>query len=759
MFRSKKKKTQGRKRREVEEVVEDEDISQDANASINAGLTDSNAPETAESELQVLEELRRSRSRSSKSSLTFSSKAPSSRSSLISGQTTVVGSAQKETTLLSFDDGETTTKRQKSNNKTKMRPNLVASGAVDVEMESETVGQYSAEMLASLRSEQSVLLPNRSDDVTQESDAAAVVDDVQMEEVMEVEDGNGGEVAFVEEEFIPLQAQKMKSRRTKNRVTFGVHSDGPNLPKAAEVVEEVLSGEEDEDNENNRRWEEELMRRGGHRVTPLSETSASRSSDDGLPTYPTRKKVSCVSLMSVLTKLEKAAESTAFEDERASRELARLEAETALSETTLKQQHEELLASSEEFEYFQEVEDFVKGLSFCLREKVPVIEIKEKDILEERVQRVTSKRQEEILGFVEEIQMNLRAGKLQEVDVVGLSQLALHLNGDTVTPTNDLQRAVRLRKYQQHFSEPYACEPKRMVREDNDLFADAIDEINSLEHVYGRFQEWKAKFPSVYDNVYCELAQEKLYAPYVQAELLHWDPLAVAETAAEQLKTWSLDDFSWFQVLHQHLPKPENGKSGDITDGPSRYQVRDVLLEKVRVAVSSYFDPYSSLQARSLALLLEEINRHGYTSYAESTLRALMTTALDTFSNEAKSTTLLAVDQATAKTQQDVSLLARYLIERFNALQDNLLTLFVALPKGDIAAAGFRCLLQVFHHLLGYVRHCQEAQRMQYISTATQIVRQLSGSSYLLQMLTHPSQERELKHMMDLFDPFLQLTG
>ncbi|RLN47269.1 hypothetical protein BBJ29_003730 [Phytophthora kernoviae] len=488
MFRSKKKKAQGRKRREVEDDGNSEEAPQDANGSSNVGSTGSNGQEAAESNLHVLEELRRSRSRSSKSSMTFSSKTSSSRTSGSNGQTTVAGTLLMETTLLSFDDGEA--KAQKTKKKTKMRPNLVAPSALDVEMEEGTSGQYSAEVLASLRSEQSVLLPSRNEDVEQERDAAASVDDVEMEDVMEVEEGNGEAVKSVEEEeFIPLQSQRMKTRRTKNRVTFGVHSDGPNLSKAAEVVEEELSGDEDEDSENNRRWEEELMRRGGHRMTPLPETSAGRWGGDGLPTYPTRKKVSCVLLSSVLTKLEKAAESTAFEDERASRELARLEAETALVETALKQQREELLTSSEEFEYFQEVEDFVKGLSFCLREKVPVIEAREKSILEGRVQRVESKRQEELQGVVEEIRMCLSTGEIQEADVVGLPLLISHSNGDTATATmsaNDLQHAVRLRKYQQHFTEPYVCESNHVVREGNYLFADAIDEINSLEHVQER---------------------------------------------------------------------------------------------------------------------------------------------------------------------------------------------------------------------------------------------------------------------------------
>ncbi|POM60214.1 GCFC domain containing hypothetical protein [Phytophthora palmivora] len=679
MFRSKRKKVGGRKRREVE--------------------LDDETSESAENDLQVLETLRRSRTRP-KSAMTFVSK-----STRANGGTNE--SVTVETNgLLSFDDGES--RKQK---KRKMRPNLVASSAGDEE--TETSGQYSAEMLASLRSEQSVLLSQRK--------------------VLEVEEGNDEEVKKIveEEEFIALEEDE--TIRVKSHVTFEEHID-----KAAEVVE--LSAEEEE----NKEWEEELMRRGGHRVKPPSDAHGRRARD-GLPTYPTRRKVACVSLGSVLGKLEKSVESIAFEDERASRELARLGAETALIEATLKKQHQELLTSSEEFEYFQEVEDFVKGLSFCLREKIPKIDAKEKKIINDRAQRVKANLQKEQHDVIQTIEFYLNSGILQRIDVIGPNELDLHSN--EAVSADDTQLAPR--KYQDHFPESYVADTHHV---DEDLFADAIDEINSIERVYGRFQEWKAKFPEVYENVYCELAQEKLFAPYVQAELLCWDPLSVADVNTLG-KSWSLADFTWFRILNQHLRKTANG---GVVDHLILYQIRDVLLEKVRAAVSSYFDPYSSLQARSLSLVLEEINRYNFSPHVEGSVQILVNIALEAFSSEAKRAVLVAINQCTAESCEGFNTFANYLLERFNALQDNLLTFFVALPKGKIASGGFRCLLQVLHQLLTYIQYCQETKKTQLITTATQVVRQLAGSSYLLQILSEPSQERDLKRVMEQFTPFLQ---
>ncbi|KAF1793597.1 GC-rich sequence DNA-binding factor [Phytophthora cactorum] len=580
MFRSKKKKVDGRKRREVEAESENEA------AAVSADVATSST-----AEFRLLTTLR---SRPAKSSMTFSSK----RSSVGNTHTVVAATVHTETSgLLSFDDGE----RQTTQKKRKMRPNLVASSTVDVEMEETT------------SHEQSVLLPTKREET---------LEDVEM---LEVEAGNDEEV-----ERIIIEEEEQEEEG------LFFLKEAKDETQQESLVEELSA--EDEDDEQNRRWEEELMRRGGHRVPPTSESKGSRSRD-GLPTYPTRRKVPCVSLGSVLGKLEKSLESTTFEDERAS---------------------QELLVSSEEFEYFQEIEDFVKGLSFCLREKVPVIQAKEKNIIDERVQRVNATQEEEKRAVEEE-----RA----------------------VSSSNDTH-AARVLKYQQHFTESYVADPQQP---DEDLFADAIDEINSLERVYGRFQEWKAKFPDVYKNTYCELAQEKFFAPYVQAELLYWDPLAVAD-AKTRLK--SLDDFAWFRVLRQH-----------------------------KTSIDTVITP------------VEEKLDNG------------VNTALESFSSEAKRTVLVALNQHTAESNGDVSYsLAIWWNDSTRCKTTS--SLYSSLSQKELSllldsAVCYKCYINS-SRTFGIAKKRKVAASC-YGYT---------GREAALRFL--PSQERELKHMMELFTPFLQ---
>ncbi|TDH65150.1 hypothetical protein CCR75_000257 [Bremia lactucae] len=725
MFRVKDKKGGGRKRRDVEVENDHEAAVASQNDNLISGFdsVSSSSAVEVESELQELVKLRQGRFRPVKSAMSFSSKSTTVRTSGSSSSRSTAAVSVDTNGLLSFDDEE----HQNKQKQRKMRPNLVVSSSVEVEIEEQVPGKYSAQMLTSLRSEQRVLLSHKKEEVTEDTA-------MQMEQGID-EDTTDHVIETEEEEFISLEGGKKKLKLSKDRVTFGKQSDNVEMLKTTEVVE-ALS---EEDEEESQRWEEELMSRGGHRVPAVSKPTD--SSQDGQPIYPTRRKVATVSLGSVLGKLEKSLEITTLEDERTLRELARLETEVALIEKTNMHQQEELLVSSEEFEYFQDIEDFVKGLSFCLREKIRVIEVKKEEIMNEREQQVRKIRQEEKLAIEAEVKFYVNSGVLQPGAIFG--QFRDNYEDAKVEPHTNIQHEACILKHQHHYTDPYKVASQS---EDDDLFADTIDEMNSLEHVYGRFQEWKAKFPQVYKSTYCELAQTKLFAPYVQAEVLYWDPL----TAADAMTTF--DDFLWHRILRQHVRRIGGF---DAVDGPMLYQIRNILLEKVYAAVSRYFDPFSNLHSRSLSLILEEITRHGYLSSVEDMVQSLVNVALEAFSSEASVIIIVAIDESTAESSNDINVFSRYLLKRFNALLDNLLTLFVALPSGPIAAAGFQCLLQVLDQVLAYARFSQDRQSMKQMNTAMQVVRKLSGSSYLLQLLKVPNQERELKHMLTLFEPFI----
>jgi hypothetical protein len=317
----------------------------------------------------------------------------------------------------------------------------------------------------------------------------------------------------------------------------------------------------------------------------------------------------------------------------------------------------------------------------------------------------------------------------------------------------NVQDAGQATDFAEHFVEPYT--PSRGDHDTSngvmEYFGDAIDEISSLDRVYGRFQEWKSKFPDVYRDSYCDLAAEKLYAAYVRAEMVSWDPLSVAAPApGRKNASWSLEDFTWFRVLSQHV-------AGSTPDGPLLYQVREFVVARTKQAVDAYFDPCSGLQTQSLVNILEALVRADLVAALGSAMDELVSHILEAFSSAANRFVLVTVDALTAATHKSVHLLANHELERFNALQDNLLNLFVALPasQASLQDAAFACLMRVLHLVLSFLSRCRDSSKTALVPLATQVVQQLAGSSFLRQTLTSSKREREWEHAMALFFPFL----
>ncbi|KAF1335319.1 Gc-rich sequence dna-binding factor 2, partial [Globisporangium splendens] len=718
----------------------------------------------------VLERMRnRAKRGKSKHAMTFSSTKTTKKKTL--GSSSVAANTSLGSLSFEDDEGDTASSHDR-HKKIKIRPNLMTAAPVLHEEQAEvqeTKNSYTCEMLDALRKEQNVLLRSALERDEQHANApstgtmAAEAMDIDMTDLdgativmeerdVQVEDEEEEQKNGDEEEFIPLRSKMMQSRKKRNRVTFGVPSSGPKFSKTTEVDEPMdeIDGEDDEEEKDqSRQWEEELMRRGGHH-TPVPDSEKTKTSSD--KTYPTRKKVPFGSLSDVLTKLQTSLDAASFENDRAERELARIDTEVSLIEETLEKQRQELLTSSEEFEYFQVVEDYVKGLSFCLREKIPEIEDNEKELAKMRVASIGRIRDSERRDARERIEELVAHGVIAHADVRGLQIFDVN----SIDSQPDQKDAFE--KFQRGFTDTMP-----VIKQDDvlDVFADAVDDMNSLQHVYGRFQEWRSKFPEVYKNCYCDVALEKLYAPYVRAELLFWDPLSASQLSKSNAKAWGFDSFEWFQILRQHV-RGASEASTDNDDGPVVSMVRDVVLGKVLAAVTSYFDPCSSLHSHSIGALLEEISKYGYTQHCKHALTALVDEITAQFASESKQIPLVAIPESAAQHNQAIWYhFATYQLGRFNALLDNVLTFFVALPReaGQSQVTAFRCVMQVLHQLLAYLTHCQRTNKTLLVSQAVQTVSQLTSSPYLQQLLSSSSQEQELQHVLKLFAPFVATSS
>ncbi|TMW60714.1 hypothetical protein Poli38472_000756 [Pythium oligandrum] len=753
MFRSKKKKSANgsRKRKEFDEDEDqiEEEVSGgvkapvaseettlgadkvDLNESIAAGYDE----DEEESAMLARMRSRQQKSKGKVGSMSFSSKSAASKRSKVSVRDLMDESEEGANIgRLSFADdaGE-----QKERKKMKIRPNLSVPNAAEDKSEEakESTNLYSGDMLASLIKEQNVLRRSVPDSHAAEYNG----DDVDMEPTVVLDDElqRGSPVGpdETEEEFIPLNSKLMQARKQKKRVTFGVQDDRVHLPKTTEIEEPM--DEEDDEEDQSAKWEEELMRRGGRNVQ--SSQASERRRKDAKGAYPTRKKIPRASLSDVMMSLQRKLEHASVENDRVARELSRLDAEASLIEQKLKEQREEHLVSSEQFEYFQEVEDFVKGLSYCLREKVLVIEAKEKEIAAKLVENAKSSRELRKQDILDEVHFCLSSGVLSHVNVVGTP---VDTNGHSESSAQDMN--ARLVRFQQ-----VTAASKTIQHDlDVDIFADAVDDMNSIDRVYGRFQEWKAKFPDVYKTSYCDLALVKLYGPYVRAELLSWDPLASFAGSGKK-QPHILDDMVWFRTLRQHITT----KTAELEE-PVLSLVRDVVIAQVSQAIDTRFDPFSAAHVSSLTQFLEGMQ--GTWKQSEHTLDALIQTTTTHIVATAKSLPLLALDDNEVKVERS-RIFASYLISQFCNLLENALTLFVTLPRDGAAhLRGFQCVMQLLHQLLAYLNQSKQLGKTALAQQATQTVQQLSGSSFMQSLVARSAREQqEFRHLLELFQPHI----
>jgi hypothetical protein len=636
---------------------------------------------------------------------------------------------------LSFEE-EVAKPSKKGSKKMRIRPNLSAAQPNEDgdEEDASTAAMYSQDMLASLLREQKVLL-RRAPPSSEVHEIAG--------DAMEVEEGSiyagedeetKGESA--DEEFIPLNAKMMQAKKNKKRVTFGVQHEEYYPPKTAEVEEPVATSDvEDDEGVQSKRWEEELMRRGGGHHMPTSQSQATRY--DLKATYPTRKNVPCASLGEVMRSIQRKIDAGSIERDRVARELARLDAESELIQKKLQQQRDELLVSSEQYEYFQVVEDFVKGLSFCLREKLPSIDTAEQTRTRQwTASRATLKEQREA-DIRDEIGLCLGRSAIQDRQFVNLPSDVGNADGPDAGAD---ARLARLKKRYEDVFEPESAAW--------DVFADAVDDIKSIDRVYGRFQEWKNKFPDIYKDSYANLALSKLYAPYIRVELINWDPLAVSMGGIGVSGfPCRVSEMAWFKVLvqHQSLQRPQ-------IDEPVSSLLRDIVINRVVDGTKTRFDAFSPVHTQSIVDLIEDLIQLNAVPHVEHGLDEIVGNVVASLTSEAKHLPLLAVDEQEAMNDR-TRFFAAFLVGEFCGLLENALTLFVALPNGHLHERGFNAVMQILHHLLAYVTRCRHLHKTATQPQIQRTVQQLSSSSFMQSLLSRSTREQlEFQRIVQLLN-------
>lgn len=408
----------------------------------------------------------------------------------------------------------------------------------------------------------------------------------------------------ISEEYIPLHSRKPNPAKNKNRVNFGpfhtdYRSEDNSRRTASEEPIEEISDHELELDQESRAWEDELIRRGGHHKVPATKSDNTRDWEN----YPKKERISSLSVREATEKVRRLYNESLARIDQYERELVRSETEKNSHEKDLISKKNESVARNEELDFFQGMKNFVSGLCFCLRDKAPIINETATAVIDRRSQRWKS--------IQHEAQIMREAAITYMVAQLQVPKEHFMQNTNVCISSSEMSVDQLLDYYRKGCKDEglHVSEKCDISTERNAIFDDVISEFCDLNTVCSRFREWRDRFPQVYEDTYCRMILPKLYSPYVAAELLSWDPLAVASTCKSVSTHWSfLNDFQWLQILRNGSSVEVHEAIEDSDQKVLHEIISGVVLPKIKLSITQYAVPYSRLHGKSMQYLIQGIS-------------------------------------------------------------------------------------------------------------------------------------------------------
>ncbi|KFD61319.1 hypothetical protein M514_11774 [Trichuris suis] len=206
-----------------------------------------------------------------------------------------------------------------------------------------------------------------------------------------------------------------------------------------------------------------------------------------------------------------------------------------------------------QYNFFQRLNVYVNSLLDCLNEKVPKIDILEKeaiDYLQRRSDYFIQRQKVDINDQYDDCMASASGLKAKSTDPEKVMRIA----------EREARRTRRRLKREKCDSSESHCEGMSSDDEDTsarisefcskkdswaksaeELFVDVADEYGKFESVCQRFSEWYDKYPVFYREAFVTLCLPKLLSPFIRLEMLGWTPLEVNYKP--------LDSFHWYQSL------------------------------------------------------------------------------------------------------------------------------------------------------------------------------------------------------------------
>eukprot|EP00479_Gromia_sphaerica_P013649 TRINITY_DN771_c0_g1_i3.p1 TRINITY_DN771_c0_g1~~TRINITY_DN771_c0_g1_i3.p1 ORF type:complete len:346 (+),score=86.12 TRINITY_DN771_c0_g1_i3:757-1794(+) len=247
----------------------------------------------------------------------------------------------------------------------------------------------------------------------------------------------------------------------------------------------------------------------------------------------------------------------------------------------------EKVALGEKYIFFQELEEEAGQVISCLREKKQDIEKARSNLTEELQSSDEKRRKFHILDILEDHRECFQ--EREPSNTKTLSDLELQAREKRKRKRKEKRLGhetfvlIKRRNLEEKFSpdcedgwktdddsgieEQFTIRRNTLVRDFDLVFRDAKEEMHSFDDVQARFEICREKYPKAYLEAFISESFRGLVGPYVELELLKWNPLTAPE----------LSSMHWFRQLDK-FTKESDEKIPDENDDDLR--IVPALIEK-----------------------------------------------------------------------------------------------------------------------------------------------------------------------------------
>jgi hypothetical protein len=363
-----------------------------------------------------------------------------------------------------------------------------------------------------------------------------------------------------ENDFIPLEKEEKKDDESNSsmseedeevfddhkgkKIQFAKNSE--KSTKLVDIMDVELSEEEDED-ENN--WQDLQMQNAGFKIAtpqPIQPKKFEMKKEIQIPHIESFEKV-----QKELNETLRIINETNQNDEK---ELKLIEDSFNENQESVEQLIFNFQILNDQYIFYQKMRSYIEDLVDCIDKKVPEVEDCENEILTTRREFHEQKRQKWIQYQKDKIDFIYNPDKTKRISTFESSNETVSID--------------------------------EIVQDANEIFSDTIEDYSSISKIKSKFFEWKDQYEKSFNDTYCNLSLQKVYAPFIRLELIGWDPLS---------KNLHFYECPWFRELNEEDEILPN-------------LIKKIIIPRCNHSFQYCYDPFSIEETLNAISLVNDVS-------------------------------------------------------------------------------------------------------------------------------------------------------